>query len=169
MKAIHPETPSEAVETIREVEEVIDKVSPDFIVLDPLFDNGDDAVRASGRPYLFLSPNTLAENARSAQGLNVFTYPWYVASSGAMVIMPGSDGRIAPTQVGHGLYPNTSSLSTPSSSSSLVCTPTLRRVFVASTQRETRQAIQVDYPCSHLDIQELSCSACPSHQSNIQC
>ena len=72
---ISPSSPEQYVATARSIEDVIARVDPALMLIDPLFEQAIDAARRSGKDYVKISPNTILEVAADKQGLGLFNWP----------------------------------------------------------------------------------------------
>lgn len=61
--------------------DVIERVGPQLVVVDPLFGPGLDAVRSIGRRFVVLSPNTFREHVAQPKLAGLWKFPMYIFSS----------------------------------------------------------------------------------------
>ena len=72
---LHHETASQYLKTTFELVELIEKLNPDLCVLDPLFDQGTDAVAHCHRKSVTLIPLEARYAAQEAQGAGILKLP----------------------------------------------------------------------------------------------
>ncbi|WWD22299.1 hypothetical protein CI109_106790 [Kwoniella shandongensis] len=83
---MHPEAPGDYLETAKSVKGLLADLSPALVVVDPCFESARDALTATGRPHIILSPNTIKEIGQAAQGAGAFSWP--AVATGYPIVMP---------------------------------------------------------------------------------
>jgi len=78
-KMVAPWSGEEYIAVYRECLNVVEKVNPDLVVVDPLFTPGLDAVRSIGERFVVLSPNTFKEHVAQPKLGNLWKYPMYAS------------------------------------------------------------------------------------------
>lgn len=78
VRALAPWTGEEYMRVYRSCEEVVEKLEPALIVVDPLFTQAVDACRQLDKKYVVLSPNTFKEHVAQPWLANLWKYPMYV-------------------------------------------------------------------------------------------
>ena len=84
-RALAPWTGEEYMAIIRDCVEILRRVQPALIVVDPLFAQAADACRQLGKKYVILSPNTFKEHVAQPRLGNLWKYPMYVCSYSCLI------------------------------------------------------------------------------------
>ncbi|KAK8845351.1 hypothetical protein IAR55_006064 [Kwoniella newhampshirensis] len=77
---MHPESPQDYLDTARDIERLLAELNPTLVAIDSLLDAAKDALIASKRPFVVLSPNTIREVGAAVQGLA--TFKWAACGTG---------------------------------------------------------------------------------------
>ena len=90
-RILHPESPSQYLETTQDIIHLIEKLRPDICILDPYFSEAHDAIKHCGVRYMILHPLDTRHVAVADQGSGILKLPPYVLSPYSICKLRGSD------------------------------------------------------------------------------
>lgn len=71
----NPYYAGEYISLARDAEEVLERVQPDLVVIDPILPQMSDAAKRLKVDHVILSPGAWTDNVNTMQGLGVFRWP----------------------------------------------------------------------------------------------